>query len=82
LEHSKLEPVLEGDDRLSKEAQRMPFDVREIKRRVSSPMLPRQRSRYFEQVFATSRETAPRADEEAIRAQSMVLAELKTNVYV
>lgn len=51
-----------------------------MRRRGSSPGLGRQRSRYFEHAFGTSRDTAEL--EERVKSQAMVIAELKTSVFV
>lgn len=79
----RLEPVVEGDARLLREIRKpLPGDGG-VRRRGSSPALSRQRSQYFEQVFGSLRDDASGYGYgEGPREKAVVLAEVKTNVFV
>ncbi|KAH7001873.1 Tautomerase/MIF superfamily [Ilyonectria destructans] len=75
-----LEPVMEGDQKLLRDIRTpLPGDVTTVTRKKSRPELAKQRSLYFEEVFA-SKETDLLGD--MVRSEAIVLAELKTNVVV
>lgn len=79
---TRLEPVMEGDTRFLRDVQK-PQPADPLKRRGSSPQLVRQRSQqYFEQAFGSRRDGQVVDREERVRAMAMVIAEVKTNVFV
>lgn len=83
---TRLEPVLEGDPRLLVDVQQQQrpapllLSNDQVRRRGSSPGLGRQRSKYFEQAFGSPRDVPEQEDK--VRGQAIVLADLKTNVVV
>ncbi|KAF4438301.1 macrophage migration inhibitory factor [Fusarium austroafricanum] len=80
LSKPSLDPVLESDKRLSRDAEHMIYeDVSRVTRKHSLPTLPRKGSDFFEEVFG-SRKTDEPGDQ--IRNESVVLTEIKTNVII
>ncbi|KAH8169556.1 macrophage migration inhibitory factor (MIF) domain-containing protein [Sarocladium implicatum] len=78
---TNLEPVMEGDGRLMRDVHSPPpGDVRRLGRKASGPELSKQRSQYFEEAFRSRHASDARDD--AISVSSIILAEIKTNVFV
>ncbi|RTE71462.1 hypothetical protein BHE90_014131 [Fusarium euwallaceae] len=77
LSKPSLDPVIEGDQRPTREVQSPPpGDITKVTRKYSLPEFPRPRSDYFEETFAAL------SPEDQVRNESIVLAEVKTNVIV
>lgn len=75
-----LEPVMERLSRSTREAVKSPLeDTTKLPKTRSRPELAKKRSQYFEEAFQ-ARPVDPVGDR--IRSQSMILAEVKTNVLV
>ncbi|KAJ4311678.1 hypothetical protein N0V84_010313 [Fusarium piperis] len=77
LSKLSLDPVIEGDQRPTRDFQSPPpGDITKVTRKYSLPEFPRPRSDYFEEAFAAL------SPEDQVRNESIVLAEVKTNVIV
>lgn len=77
LSKPSLDPVIEGDQRPTRDVQSPPpGDITKVTRKYSLPEFPRPRSDYFEEAFAAL------SPEDQVRNESIVLAEVKTNVIV
>ena len=74
-----LEPVMEGDTRLLRDVWSPPPGDVLVSRRQSNPEIGRQRSQYFERAFATK---SHGPQNHPVRANSMILCELKTSAKV
>ena len=78
---TSLEPVMEGDGRLMRDVHSPPpGDVRKVGRKASGPELSKPRSQYFEEAFRSK--PAGDATKETTSASSIVLEEVRTNVFV
>lgn len=77
LSKPSLDPVIEGDQRPTRDVQSPPpGEITKVTRKYSLPEFPRPRSDYFEEAFAAL------SPEDQVRNESIVLAEVKTNVIV
>lgn len=76
-----LEPVIEGDTRFLREIRDPPPGDTRSTRRQSKPDLAKRRSQYFEDAFQ-DRDKNSNPGKDKVREESMVLAEVKTNVIV
>lgn len=74
---------MEGDAHLLRDVRGpLPGDPgTNVKRRGSSPALAKQRSAYFEKEFGSERRDGGGMGE-GVKGRSMVIAEIKTNVFV
>ncbi|KAF4983884.1 hypothetical protein FZEAL_825 [Fusarium zealandicum] len=80
LSKSSLDPVMEIDHRLPGDAQNQhPVNVTRATKRQSLPDLSKRRGDYFEETFAARDMDNPG---DRVRSESIVLAEVKTNVIV
>ena len=80
LSKPSLDPVLESDQRLSKDVEQMVSgEATKVTRKHSLPILSRRRSDFFEETFSSRHADDPG---DRIRNESVVLAEIKTNVIV
>jgi hypothetical protein len=78
LSRPSLDPVLESDQRLSRDVEQIVSgDAAKVTRKQSLPILTRKRSDFFEEAFG-SKHTQDHGDR--IRNESPVLVEIKTNV--
>ncbi|KAF5706835.1 macrophage migration inhibitory factor [Fusarium mundagurra] len=78
LSRPSLDPVLESDQRLSRDVeQNVSGDVAKVTRKQSLPILTRKRSDVFEEAFGSKHTQDPG---DRIRNESPVLVEIKTNV--
>ncbi|KAJ4264790.1 hypothetical protein NW762_005033 [Fusarium torreyae] len=78
LSKPSLDPVLESDQRLSRDVEQMVSgEATKVTRKHSLPILSRRRSDFFEEAFSSRRSDDPG---DTIRNESVVLAEIKTNV--
>lgn len=76
---TRLEPVMEGDAKFLPHMEKPP-PGEQLRMKISSPALSRHRSRYFERALGSPRELEE--ETQNVRAQAIVLAEIKTNVIV
>jgi hypothetical protein len=80
LSKPSLDPVLEGDQRLSKDVEQMVSgDATKVTRKQSLPILTRKRSDFFEEAFGSNH---AQVSGDRIRNESPVLVEIKANVIV
>ncbi|KAF5228095.1 hypothetical protein FANTH_14609 [Fusarium anthophilum] len=78
LSRPSLDPVLESDQRLSRDVEQVVSgDAAKVTRKQSLPILTRKRSDVFEEAFG-SKHTQDPGDQ--IRNESPVLVEIKTNI--
>ncbi|KAF4428252.1 macrophage migration inhibitory factor [Fusarium acutatum] len=78
LSRPSLDPVLESDQRLSRDVeQNVSGDAAKVTRKQSLPILTRKRSDFFEEAFGSKHTQDPG---DRIRNESPVLVEIKTNV--
>ncbi|KAF5641212.1 macrophage migration inhibitory factor [Fusarium sp. NRRL 52700] len=78
LGRPSLDPVLESDQRLSRDVEQIVSgDAAKVTRKQSSPTLTRKRSDFFEEAFGSKHTQDPG---DRIRNESPVLVEIKTNV--
>ncbi|KAF5711838.1 macrophage migration inhibitory factor [Fusarium globosum] len=78
LSRPSLDPVLESDQRLSREVEQIASgDAAKVTRKQSLPILTRHRSDFFEEAFGPKHTQDPG---DRIRNESPVLVEIKTNV--
>lgn len=78
LSRPSLDPVLESDQRLSRDVEQIVSgDAAEVTRKRSLPILTRKRSDFFEEAFGSKHTQDPG---DRIRNESPVLVEIKTNV--
>lgn len=78
---TNLEPVMEGDGRLTRDIHSPPpGDVRRLGRKASGPELSKKRSQYFEDAF---RSKHPGEEKDIVSSLlSTISADVKTNVFV
>ncbi|KAK7213577.1 hypothetical protein V2G26_020755 [Clonostachys chloroleuca] len=76
---TRLEPVMEGDAKFLPHMEKPP-PGEQLRMKISSPALSRHRSRYFERALGSPRELEE--ETQNVRAQAIVLAEIKTNVII
>ncbi|KAF4340933.1 macrophage migration inhibitory factor [Fusarium beomiforme] len=80
LSKPSLDPVLESDQRLSKDVEQMVSgDATKVTRKQSLPILTRKGGDFFEEAFGSRHGQVPG---DRIRNESPVLAEIKTNVII
>ncbi|KAI1051405.1 hypothetical protein LB506_003370 [Fusarium annulatum] len=78
LSRPSLDPVLESDQRLSREVEQIASgDAAKVTRKQSLPILTRNRSDFFEEAFGPKHTQDPG---DRIRNESPVLVEIKTNI--
>ncbi|KAF5676326.1 macrophage migration inhibitory factor [Fusarium circinatum] len=77
LSRPSLDPVLESDQRLSRDVEQVVSgDAAKVTRKQSLPILTRKRSDFFEEAFGAKHTQDPG---DQIRNESPVLVEIKTN---
>jgi hypothetical protein len=80
LSKPSLDPVLESDQRLSRDVEQMvAVEATKVTRKRSLPILSRRRDNFFEEDYV-SRQTDEPGDR--VRNESVILVEIKTNVIV
>ncbi|KAF4971687.1 hypothetical protein FSARC_1565 [Fusarium sarcochroum] len=80
LSKPSLDPVLESDQLLSRDVEHMVSgEATKVTRKHSLPILSRRRSDFLEEAFASRHSDDPG---DRIRNESVVLAEIKTNVII
>ncbi|KAF5579545.1 macrophage migration inhibitory factor [Fusarium pseudocircinatum] len=78
LSRPSLDPVLESDQRLSRDVEQIvSVDAAKVTRKQSLPILTRKRSDFFEEALGSKHTQDPG---DRIRNESPVLVEIKTNV--
>ncbi|KAM0349344.1 hypothetical protein ACHAPU_003753 [Fusarium lateritium] len=80
LSKPSLDPVLESDQRLSRDIEHMVIgDVTKVTRKHSLPILSRRPDDFFEDVFTSRHGVGPG---DRIKNESIILVEIKTNVII